>query len=107
MKNFSVFYLILVVLLSALPCGDESEINNFPQNVISKFELLKKEGSTEGCLAICACTCCGQSVVATTFINFSVEIPIAELNDPIATYEFSLQQRSIIVWQPPKLAVNS
>lgn len=96
-----------MVLLSALPCSDESETRDFSQNAIAKVEHGKREGSTEACAAICACTCCGQSVVATTVIDFSIEVPIAELNDPIAIYQFSLQQRPINIWQPPKLAVNS
>lgn len=96
-----------MVLLSALPCSDESETRNFSQNLMAKVEHAKQEGSTEACPAICACTCCGQSVVTTTLTNFSIEISIAELNDPIAIYTFSLQQRPINIWQPPKLAVNS
>ncbi|WP_379084889.1 DUF6660 family protein [Pedobacter sp. UC225_65] len=107
MKNLGIFYLILVVLLSALPCSDELSARDFTQNIIAKVEHGKQEGSTEACSPICLCTCCGQSVVATSFINFSIEVPIAELIAPIASYEFALQQRPVNIWQPPKLAVNS
>lgn len=94
-----------MVLLSALPCNDEIENQDATFSQISKVEQ-KKSQEAESCSPICLCSCCGQSVVEPEFIAFEIKIPILILENQIANYHFSLEQRAQNIWQPPKLIVN-
>ncbi|WP_316771402.1 DUF6660 family protein [Pedobacter frigiditerrae] len=102
MKNLGIIYLIFMVLLSALPCNDEIENLDAAFSQISTIEQ-KKSLETESCSPICLCSCCGQSVVEPQLVTFEVKIPAIAVENQLANYPFSLEQRAQNIWQPPKL----
>ncbi|TKC05379.1 hypothetical protein FA048_16755 [Pedobacter polaris] len=103
MKNLGIFYLIMVVLLSALPCSDELENKDFVENTSAIISHEKDDCKTESCSPICLCTCCGQSVIETDLVSFTTKILATERPSLISAYHFKLEQRDQNIWQPPKL----
>lgn len=89
-----------------MPCGDELDVQVFSPNSIVVIQHQNKT-STENCSPICFCTCCGQLVIATKMISFTVQAPALEFLNPVAVYHFKLKQRNQNIWQPPKLSYNS
>jgi hypothetical protein len=92
-----------MVLLSALPCSDEVEDQDFTTQTISTVSHQEDDCSTESCLPTCACNCCGQSVVEVDLSVTKIAIPILELPKFTFNYQFKLAQSDQNIWQPPKL----
>lgn len=90
-------------MLSALPCSDELEVQAFEQKTIAKVEHNKASGSTESCSPICLCTCCGQSVVEPQLVTFQLKSTTFVAQNRMASYQFSVEQITQNIWQPPKL----
>lgn len=93
-----------MVLLSALPCSDEFEEYNFTENTTLSVAHGLDEGKMENCFPICACTCCGKSMVEIDVVNFAVKVPLSLLAKHTAIGDFRLQQRNRNIWHPPKFA---
>ena len=104
MKKLSVFYLIFTLLLSALPCSDELNINDFSQNVTLTFDHDIQQGETENCFPICACNCCGQSIVEIQIANLNLKPDVRSIARQISNYQSLLQQFNNSIWHPPKTA---
>lgn len=92
-----------MVLLSALPCSDELEEFNFTQNASLDIAHGIAEGQMETCSPICACTCCGTSMVEIEAVNLTVKAPLNLSDQHNSTYNFHLQQRNRNIWHPPKI----
>ena len=103
MKNLGIFYLIIVVLLSALPCSDEIENPDLISQATITLSHEKDDCNTESCLPTCACNCCGQSLVEVDLSLAQIEVPILELAKLTFNYQFNLAQSDQNIWQPPKL----
>jgi hypothetical protein len=102
-KNLRIFYLIFMVLLSIMPCGDEFEPDFSSSNKISKISHSDTQNSNESCSPICLCTCCGQSIVKPSLAVFQIQIPFIQLDKNIPNTLLDVEQRARNIWQPPKL----
>lgn len=99
-------YLILVILLSVIPCSDVLEAKGFVENTIITIAHDKDNCNTENCSAVCLCNCCGQSVVEIEMINFTIEIPANTVLELNVINNFKLENRNQNIWQPPKMITN-
>lgn len=93
-----------MVLLSALPCSDEFEEYSFTQNATLNVAHDVDAGKMESCFPICACICCGKSMVEIDVVNFAIKVPLSLLDKHTSADNFRLQQRNRNIWHPPKLA---
>jgi hypothetical protein len=105
-KNFGIFYLICVILLSVVPCSDEVEAG-FATQQIENLAHGKQQGSAEACSPICLCACCGQSIIAPQQVQFEVRIPTVAFKKPGLTADFVCKQSPRSIWQPPKIVLNA
>ena len=92
MKNLGIFYLIFVVLLSALPCSDELENRNLTINNTTIIALEDDDCHTESCSPICLCNCCGQSLVEINLASLVIKSPTVDRPILNSAYHFKLEQ---------------
>ena len=92
-----------MVLLSAMPCNDESELRNELVVTVAHLASDDHDGCTETCSPICACACCGQNVVQNNFVQLQNIIPTTAISKVLTFKSLSLKQRANNIWQPPKL----
>jgi uncharacterized protein DUF6660 len=93
----------LVLALSVVPCADiNASITDHAKTEITKSTQQKGDPQQDDCSPFCHCTCCA---------SFSVNNHLPTVNSPglLSLTDFSsflpdnLIERSLPVWQPPKI----
>ncbi len=94
-----------MILLSVMPCSDDLNAHEIaPTNKITKVAHGKQKSGEESCSPICACSCCGQTLITMKFLHLEIVIPSLILEKVLPHYQFSSQETNSTIWQPPKLA---
>jgi hypothetical protein len=103
MKLFAFIMALLVLALSIVPCADiNASANDEANTEITKSTQQKGDPQQDDCSPFCHCTCCA---------SFSINNYTATVNSPdlFSLTGFSsflpdnLIERSLPVWQPPKI----
>ncbi len=89
-------------MLSAFPCSDELDGDDLTQNAIVSIAHGIEKGQMESCSPICACKCCGQSLVEIDVNRIALKPAVNFLAKQVASPQFLLLQRSNNIWNPPK-----
>jgi hypothetical protein len=103
LKLFWAIFSIYILVLSAVPCGDEKDCTEFSQEHYS-IKANGEQGNAhheEACTPFCICACCGiQGFVSIVPIDFNVhsELRIANFQNPLSL----IKDISLSIWQPPK-----
>ena len=103
MNKLGVFYLIIMVLFTATPCSDDLEDFGFTQSAIVKVSHGVEKEQIEICSPICACICCGQSLVEIDISVMTVKSVVNPLAKQAANSHFLLLERNNNIWHPPKV----
>jgi hypothetical protein len=102
-KKLGIFYFIIVVLLSIMPCGDALETGFDVVNTIQVSSHNKQNNTSENCTSICLCACCGQSIVSPSQLIFECRIAFSNIQHQVLDADFKLYNRSNAIWQPPRI----
>ena len=103
MRSFALIMAFLVLALSIVPCADrDASANDNIKSELVKSTQQKGDPQQDDCSPFCHCTCCA---------GFSFNNNIATISSPaiIILTDFSsflpanLIERSLPVWQPPKI----
>lgn len=108
MKIFWLLFSILILTLSVLPCGDETECNDHAKTELTKQDNHESHNhNAEQCPPFCSCACCGLQLA-----NFVTELVFVNENnhfsfqkEKISFYEtIYIQKNADKIWQPPKIS---
>ena len=92
-----------MALFTAAPCSDDLEDVEFTQNAIVNVPHFIEKEQIEICSPICACICCGQSIVEVEISVMTVKPLVNSLAKQAANSQFLLLQRNDNIWHPPKV----
>ena len=105
MKIFAFIMAFTVIVLSVLPCMDESEFNNVKgTTAIAKANSQQDHRDSDNCSPFCSCACCSASVTYHLFgYSYILKSQFQEKKYP--AYKSSAYSGiSFSIWQPPKLS---
>ena len=103
MRSFAFIMAFLVLALSIVPCADRgASANDNIRSELVKSAEQKGDPQKDDCSPFCHCTCCA---------GFSFNNNIATISSPAITtltgfssfLSANLIERSLPVWQPPKI----
>jgi len=103
LKNFFyIFFCFYFIALTAKPCADKANCNEFKQTEMSKHDHQEKHAD-EICTPMCVCACCATNVVINDYPS-----TIIELTEMKTVYRVQKDSKissiTLSIWQPPKLA---
>ncbi len=101
-KAIYIFFCFYFIALTAKPCTDREDCNEFKQTEMSKDDH-QKQHADEICTPFCVCSCCATHVLVTDYPSATIEL--ISIDSIYKNQEDSKVSSIIIsVWQPPKLA---
>jgi hypothetical protein len=107
MKFFWLFFSILLLTLSVLPCGDTIECNDNTRTEIAQQDNHEKHNhNSELCSPFCSCACCGIAVSQFIPVKFEFKkLVFVEIVKHQTFYKFNFSSINIChIWQPPKIS---
>lgn len=100
-KVFCIFFAFYFIALTAKPCADKKDCNEFKQTEMSKDDH-KKQHSDELCTPFCVCSCCSTHALVKDLPSENIQIAVINTIYP-AKNDFKISSAIISVWQPPKI----
>ena len=108
MKNLWLFFSILILTLSVLPCSDTIECNDKTKTEITQQDNHEKHNhNSEQCPPFCSCACCGVNVFQfqNPVYSFKKDLVFINQKEKINFYSFIYNKKiAHKIWQPPKIS---
>jgi hypothetical protein len=108
MKWFGLFMAFYMLMLSAMPCSDDTDCESDINNAGTELTQQDKQHTEheENCSPFCICTCCATSAIHVPVVlkhkrYFQHRIEIGYLSEHL----YNADPASI--WQPPRLTIAS